>query len=100
MGAYAQMRQHHTIMENRGHNLKIVMLIEFSSVELKVYFFRGLHRPHGRLYGVFCSREDCWERSPTSTNEGVNHEYESKEYIFGTRLFEIFMLKGDNIIPL
>ena len=32
--------------------------------------------------------EDCWERSPTSTNQGVDREFISKEYIsIGIRSF-------------
>ena len=37
-------------------------------------------------YGV--DVEDCWERSPTSTNLGNDHGFISKEYIsIGTRHF-------------
>ena len=34
------------------------------------------------------SIEDCWERSPTSANHGVDHGFISNEYIsFGMRPF-------------
>ena len=46
-----------------------------SIVKQRVYFVRGLYRPHGRLYSILCSRGGLLRESSPLANLGNDHRF-------------------------